>query len=911
MTKPIRKVAVYGAGVIASGMAAQAANAGCEVVMLGYGPDEAGNNVDRMKKATPFKDKMWMQLMHPDLAKNITVGDMNNDEDMKLIADADLVIEAAPEQPGIKRAAHERINEYASSEAIIGSTTSTIQVDTLMDGMPQDFAERFLNVHPFNPVRFMRLMELIPGSATKPEVVERMTDFMDRDFGKKVVICEDTPGFVGNRIGIFAMYRAIAEAKAQDMRVEDVNNIMNMSFGFPKQGMMKLGDLVGLDILLHAGESLHEGLDDSDEFHPFFDDEDFKAMIEDGYSGDKGKGGFYRKKLDEDGKPVIGPKGKPLKEVRDFKTGEYVDEQREKDNPFFKMKVKGRMSKFFDSKKPAAKFAWPVLRDTLLYTLNHADEIAADIQDIDDAMKTGFNWKKGPFEFLDSCGADWFAKKIQKEGFDVPPLLEKALANGGKFYSKKDGQLSMVSTKPDEGLVPRSREEGVINLDDFKAGNKPLVEHASAKLWDIGDGVTCLEFTSKANALDPSVMHVINESIKLINNSDGKYKAMVLYNEGEHYSVGANLGLVSVFNKAADNVVTRMFGLSGFLKKKVADFVEDLVYQGQAVYKAMREAPFPVIAAPKGNTFGGGCESILHADGIQAGAELYTGLVEVGVGLLPAWGGSARYLERAQNAVNDNPGPKGPMQAMQKAALAISMPVNSVSTSAHDAKKKLWLRKDDRISMNQDRILADAKGFALDMVPDYEPPGPAYFNLPGVQGRTAVRMLVDDMYLRRDDPSIGVNQVDVEVVERVAEVLSGGAELSLEDAYHHVAANQVDGVVDRISDKPDQTMNVHPGITLNEARILQMERDQFMGLFHTDTTKARVDHIITKKVPLREAFPANPPSPAEIRGGMKESAVERRAPDGQPLTGDDSARLESMANTGARTMWVLKKLGMA
>ncbi len=904
MTKPIKKVAVIGAGAMGSGIAGQCTNAGFDVVLLDKFDTAFEKNPEtgeeppflKMQKATVMTDPFNANLMDLDNIKRIKTGTIDDNIDM--IADADLVIEAVYERLDIKQDTFRLIEEHAPADAIITSNTSTIPIETLVEGFSDAFKKRFMNTHFFNPPRIMRLLELIAGKDTDPDIVQNLADIGDRFLGKKVVMSKDTPGFIGNRIGTFAMYRALAEAKETGVKVEDVNSIMSAAFGFPKQGMMKLADMVGIDIVYHVGQNLHTGLSDDDEFQSYFDGDLLKTMIDEGHTGNKGDGGFFRKKK-EDGRLVTDKKGKPLKQVRDLVTGEYRDEV---PSDFFKMRIKGSFSEFFDSGKPAAKFAWPVLRDTFLYVLNHADDIAFDVQSVDDAMKTGYNWKWGPFELVDKCGAKWFAERLKKDGIEVPPLLQKAIDNGGKFYNQDGTQQTQISLKPDQQVEPLTREDGVVKLDDFKKAGKPLIKHKSASLWDIGDGVVCLEFTSKMNSLDPSTLYVLNQSLKLVEGSKGKYKAMVIYNDGSNFSVGANLGLIAVFNRVVHHPITRALGLSGFLDRKLTNFVEEFVFQGQAVYKAMREAPFPVIAAPKGMALGGGCEIIMHADAIQSGAELYTGLVEAGVGLIPGWGGCARYLERAQEAVKGAGYPAGPMQALQKAALAIAMPQNALSTSAQDAKKKLWLRPHDRISMNEDRILADAKSYAIEMSHDYTPPKPAVYHLPGASGKASIRMLVDDMYLRNDDPAKGVNHIDVQV-------LTGGEEIKAEDMDYAVDGDSAN--LQKIAaERESGSVRTHESIPITEERILQLEREQFMALFRTNATKSRINHMIATNKPKREKWDDSKgirPAPFELREQLEEASLPVRVADGRPL---EDGKLEGMASMTSRVLGFAQKLGL-
>lgn len=909
MTKEVKKIAVIGAGAMGGGIAAQAANAGFEVVLLDKFEGAADKRVAQMKKANPAADPFNAGFMVPENADRVTTG--TTDENMDLIADADIVIEAVFERLDIKHEVFRKIHEHAREDAIITSNTSTLQIEHLVEGMPDDFKNRFMNSHFFNPPRFMHLLELIDGADTDPEVYEQMRSFGDEMLGKKVIRAKDTPGFIANRIGVYALFRALDEGIKNGTAVEDIDSIMGPAFGFPKLGMMKLVDAVGVDIIHHVGQNLNDGLHADDHFFEIYQPDMISDMVENGYTGKKGKGGFYRLKTDEDGKVVKNAKGKPVKEVKDLQTGEYRDAQ---NSDYFKMKIKN-YQEFFDKDGGASEFAWPVMRDVILYVLDNAEEIAYDVQSIDEAMRAGYNWKYGPFELLDKFGVRWFTDKIKQEGIEVPALLEKAA--GRPFYKELveyDG-LEKTGVKLNvldfEGNYnPVHREDGVIKLSDIKRGAEPLLSNQSAKLWDIGDGVVCLEFTSKMNSMDPLILKMINDSIKYVNLHREDYKAMVIHNEAPTFSAGANLKLLQIFNQMADNKFTRAIGLSGVLKKQVDRFAEDLVYSGQAVFKAMREAPFPIIGAPMGQpqnkAWGGGCEVLLHCDAVQAGPEQSMGLVEAGVGLLPAWGGSTRYLERSQEAGGDF---KGPMQAFMRATMAIADPVNATSTSSQDAKNKLWLREKDGISMNPDRVLADAKAKALDMVDGYEPEKAPTFHLPGKNGKATVRMNADAMYFREDKPSAGVNHVDVGVVDRMADVLSGGEKITRDDINNdHIASNS-GSIFEQMRKSEDFEMDVNPSMELTEERMLQLERDNFMTLYHTEATQKRINHILNKGAPLREDVPEPRPEPSELREAFGEGVkLKRKNPDGRPLSGRDEERLKDMARVTGALLWTAKKL---
>lgn len=907
MSKEIKKVGVLGAGIMGSGIAAQLANAGFDVILFDL-PDEQGRNkadlaIERMVKAKPT-DAFNAGFMVPQNAKFIKTA--FSGKDFELLGECDWIIESVLVPQKVREGIYKDVEKFAKPDAIISSNTSTIEVDVITQGQSDDFKRRFLNTHFFNPVRRMHLLEVIPGDATDPAITRQIQEFGSRVMGKKSVICKDAPGFIANRIGMYAMEAARVEALKLEMGIEDVDAIMGQAFGFPKLGLFRLADEVGLQVIQHVRNDLNEKLPPEDAFRQIFSGEDeLKDLIGKGYLGVRGiylkdgkehetEGGYYRKKKGADGTPVLDAKGKPQKEARDLPSGAYRDFV---ESPYFrfekKIKKYGGLSKFFETGDRPAQLAWPVLRDTMVYVLDHAEELAYNLQDIDDAMRAGFNWEYGPFQLMDKFGVKWFTEKLESEGRAVPALLAKA--NKQSFYRKDNGQHQVMNFDGSYGRIDRG--PGVLSLDDIKASSKPLVTHNSASLWDLGDGVTALEFHSTKNAVDPSIFWVINESIKFMNNNADKYKGMVVYNDAPSFSFGANLKLVEVFMNASENALLKFFGIGGYVGKKLPKMVEELVYEGQAVYTALNQAAFPVVGAPKGNNmnfaFGGGCEILLACDAIQAGPEQIMALPEAGLGLLPGWGGTMRYLQRAFEKPGQN---KGPMPGVIDAVRALADPANSGSMSSQDAKKKLWFAKTDGISMNPDRVLADAKAKVLELAKDYAPKPMPVFHLPGLSGKMAIRLEVDKMYNTSSDPNKGINHIDVRVADALADVVTGGAEITLDEVDLHVADPAVAGRLKQImQERGEKSVPVHHGIGLSFNRILQLERDRFVDRFRDKATWERVKFTLSKGTPLREARPNPEPSTADIRSKIKTHDLPRRQVSGQPLEGADAKRLEAMA----------------
>ena len=770
----IQKVAVIGSGVMGSGIAAQVANAGLEVILLDIvaeGSDRdavARGAIQRMRKTNPAP------LMHPRNAGRIRPG--NLDDHLDWLADCDLVIEAVLENLEIKKDLYQKVDAHRRSDCIVTSNTSTIPLDHLVADMPEDFREHFAVTHFFNPPRYMRLLELVAGSVTRAGVITALRDFGDRLLGKSVVDCKDTPGFIANRIGILWMGVAVRFAFEDGITVEEADAIIGKPMGIPKTGIFGLLDLVGIDLQPHVERSMLSLLPEGDMYRDIHRRSEFiEKMIADGYTGRKGKGGFYR--LNRSG-------GGKIKEALDLSSGEY---HRAKAPTLESVEAaRGGLRALVEHPDHGGQYAWRVLSHTLSYAAALVPEIADDIHAVDEAMKNGYAWKWGPFELIDKLGPRWFAERLAAEGMAVPPLLEKV--GDRSFYRTENGRLQYFGT--DGAYHNVERADGVLLLSDIKRSSDRIAGNASASLWDIGDKVLCLEFHSKMNAVDEGIMTMTANAMKMIP-AQG-YEALVIHNEGTNFSVGANVGLA-------------LFAANIAAWPKITESVK----QGQDIYKKLKFAPFPVIGAPSGMALGGGCEILLHCDVIEAHAETYMGLVEVGVGLVPAWGGCKEMLLRW----SDNPKhAKGPMPAVSKVFETVA--TATVAKSAEEARSLLYLRPNDGIVMNRDRLLARAKERALSMVKGYMPPEPRELQLPGPSGETAMTLVLNDF--RRAGKA---TDHDVTVGKKLAHVLAGG--------------------------KADPTE------TLTEDKLLNLERAAIVSLLRTSPTLDRIEHMLETGKPLR------------------------------------------------------------
>ena len=764
MSEAITKVCVIGAGVMGAGIAAQVANAGVPVLLLDIVRDPADRDavakgaVAKMLKTDPAP------FMSNAAAKLVETG--NIEDHLGRIAECDWVIEAIIERLDLKQDLYAKIEAVRRPGTAISSNTSTIPLDRLIEGRSEEFARDFLITHFFNPPRYMRLIEIVTGPKSDAALVGRVEAFVDRAMGKTIVRAKDTPGFIANRIGTFWIQSGLNAAFDLGVTVEDADAIVGRPMGIPKTGIFGLVDLVGIDLMPNLQKSLTSTLAQDDPYQAIAKTSPLiEKMIADGYTGRKGKGGFYR--LNREG-------GQKRKETIDLQTGEYRETA----------KASAPRDDLATLVATNA-YAWAVLGPTLAYAASLVPDAADSVVAIDDAMRLGYNWKWGPFELIDKIGGARLAALMAEKGVALPPLL--ALAGDRSFYRIEGTKKQYLGLDGDYHDVPVP--DGVIRFEDLKRGQQPLLKNGSAALWDIGDGVVALEFTGKMNALDGDVMKIIGQAIPLVQKG---YKALVVYNDGSNFSVGANLGLA-------------LFALNIAAWSEV----EKLVAGGQQAYKALKYAPFPVVSAPAGMALGGGCEILLHSDAIQAHAETYTGLVEVGVGLIPGWGGCGEMIDRWRN----NPAmPNGPMPAASKVFEIIS--TATVSKSAAQAKEFGFLLPGDGITMNRDRLLADAKAKALSLVDGYEPPKPPEFRLAGESGRVGMAMAAQSFHKR------GLaTDYDLVVSDVLAGILTGGP------------ADLVDVVT--------------------EKDMLKLEREAFTKLTRDPRTLARVETMLETGKPLR------------------------------------------------------------
>jgi len=774
----IKKAAVIGAGVMGAGIAAHITNAGVPVVLLDIVPKTGTNRnaiaegaVAKLLKTdpAPFMSKKNAQMITPG----------NIEDNLELLKDCDWIVEAVIERQDIKQELYKKIDAHRKKGSIVSSNTSTIPLKDLTAGMPASLVPDFIITHFFNPPRYMRLLEIVASDKTRKEAVDTIREFGDVRLGKGVINCKDTPGFIANRIGTYWLTLGLVEAIKNDLTVDEADAIGSKPFGIPKTGFFGLMDLVGLDLIPHVAKSMSERLAKDDDFNRInAQPEVITTMLKNGWIGRKGPGGFYR--VNKDG-------GKRVKESINHKTATYAPSGKAALESLDESK-KGGLQALVKHPDKGGTYAWALASQGLVYAASLVPEIADTIYDVDEAMKDGYAWDLGPFETLDKMGAKWFVGQLDAAKIKVPPLLKLAAEKGG-FYRVENGKLQYLTTGGTYADVVRA--PGVLKLSDIKRASKPVLRNGSAKVWDIGDGVLCFEFTSKMNSMDPLIMALYKDTLKMFK-SNTALKGLVIHNEGPNFSVGANVGLILF----AANIA-------------VWGEIESQIEEGQKTYLALKQSPFPVVSAPLGMALGGGCEILLHSDAIQAHAELYTGLVEVGVGVIPGWGGCKEMLLRQKK---DPRNPKGPMPAVAKTFELIG--TAQVSRSAQEAREMGFLRKNDGITMNRDRLLADAKAKVLKLAENYAPPKDEVISLPGATGIAALKLALEGFKQQGK-----LTPHDETVSLALAKVLTGG--------------------------KTDHTE------TVTEKDLLKLERTMFMELAKNPKSLARMEVMLDTGKPLR------------------------------------------------------------
>jgi 3-hydroxyacyl-CoA dehydrogenase len=804
--KRIHKVAVLGAGTMGARIAAHFANAGVPSYLFDIvpqGTDAASRNKIAAAGLEAAKKSKPAAFMDVSLARLITIG--NFDDDLKRLAEVDWIIEAVVENLDLKRALLKKVQAIRKPGTIVTTNTSGLPVGKIAEGFSDDFRRCWFGTHFFNPPRYMRLLEIIPTPETERAAIDAISYFCDTHLGKGVVFAKDTPNFIGNRIGTFSVLNVMRLMQEMDLTIEDVDALTGQAVGWPKSATFRTIDMVGLDILSHvvanmsAGRTLRsDGVEESNLKLPDF----YGQMLERKWLGDKTKGGFYKKAKDDE------------RLALDWKTLEYHPRQKPK-FPALEMAknvdqtaVRVRMLLGLDGAPQkgdrAGAFLWSALSDLWNYSANRIPEISDTIVEIDRAMRMGFNWELGPFELWDAAGVEATVERMKKEGRPVARNVEQLLASGKKSWYLDDPKAGSGREFFDLGTIgyrPVEVPPGVWSVEVAKKSNGVVKKNSGASVVDLGDGVACIEFHSKMNTIGSDIVQLISQTLKP-GGPDDNFDAFVITNDATNFSVGANLMLLLLS-----------------IQEEEWDDVDLAIRNFQNMTQAIKFSPKPVVVAPFGLCLGGGTEISLHAPALQPHAELYMGLVEVGVGLLPGAGGCKEMLLRAlDSAQSIRPGGRGEsvelLEAMKKAFETIA--TAKVATSAQEARGLGFLRDADRVTMNRERVLSDAKARALEMVrAGYEPPQPRT-DIPA-PGENILATLKLGIHLMRQGDYI--TEYEVKIGTKVAEVICGG--------------------------------NITPGTPVSEQYILDLEREGFKSLCGEKKTQERIQYTLKTGKTLR------------------------------------------------------------
>jgi 3-hydroxyacyl-CoA dehydrogenase len=813
--KHIHKVAILGAGTMGARIAAHFANAGVPSYLLDIVPGDvppgagavarnkiAASGLDAAKKSKPAA------FMDAALARLVTVG--NFEDDLKKLAEVDWIIEAVVENLDIKRALLRKVEAIRKPGTIITTNTSGLPVGRISEGFSDDFRRSWFGTHFFNPPRYMRLLELIPTPEADRALIDAVSRFCDVQLGKGVVLAKDTPNFIGNRIGTFSVLNVMRLMQEMDLSIEDVDALTGQAVGWPKSATFRTIDLVGLDILGHVVGNMTSNVRDerSDLRLPDF----FSQMLERKWLGDKTKGGFYKK--------VKGGEGSEDERLGlDWKTLEYRPRQKPKfaaldmaknvEDTGARLRMLLGLEGNPQKGDKAGAFLSSALSDLWTYSANRVPEISDSIVEIDRAMRLGFNWELGPFELWDAAGVEATVARMQKEGKPVAANVEKLLATGQKSWYGDDPKTSSGRVYFDlvtGNLKPVEVPDGVWSVAVAKKSNGVVKKNSGASLVDLGDGVGCIEFHSKMNSLGADIVGFILQTLKRGGAGDS-FDAFVITNDATNFSVGANLMLLLMS-----------------VQEEEWDEVDLAIRQFQGMTQAIKFSPKPVVVSAFGLCLGGGTEISLHAAARQPHAELYTGLVEVGVGLLPGGGGCKEMLLRAVDGASAARGGKisgdalagsiEMLEAMKRAFETIA--TAKVATSAHEAHGLGFLAEGDRITMNRERVLSDAKARALELVrAGYEPPV-ARTDIPA-PGENLLATLRMGVHLMRQGDYI--TDYEVKLGTKIAEVLCGG--------------------------------NITPGTPVSEQYILDLEREGFKSLCGEKKTRERIQYTLKTGKTLR------------------------------------------------------------
>ncbi len=733
------------------------------------------------------------------LAEKVAIG--NFEDDLARCAEADWIIEVVAENLGIKRNLLARVAQFRKPGAIVTTNTSGLPVHLIAEGMSEEFQQHWAGTHFFNPPRYLKLVEVIPGPKTSSEVIETLSEFCDHRLGKGVVVAKDTPNFIANRIGTFSMLNALRLMGTLGMTVEEVDACTGPAVGWPKSATFRTADIVGLDVLVHVVKNIYETAPNDESREMYKVPALVEEMAKRGWLGDKTGQGFYKKVKGAGEKEILTLDVNTL-EYRPRQKAKFASLEMGKAIEDTRERLRALVGPLLEGQKgdKAQRFLWGGLSETCLYASRRVPEISDNLVDVDRAMRWGFGWELGPFEMMDAIGVKAFAAQVQKEGRSLPPAIEKVLASGrAGFYESAKGATTVFDIGTG-GSKKVEEPQGIIVLKSLKDAGREVERNSGASLIDLGDGVACVEFHAKMNAIGADLIAMMHKGLKRL---ETDFDAMVIANQAVNFSVGANLMLVLVG-----------------AQEQEWDELHMAVKQFQNINLALKYAPKPVVAAPQGMALGGGCEVSLHSARIQAAAEAYIGLVETGVGLIPGGGGTKEMLIRANEHAAGGED-LDLFHALKPVFEAIAMA--KVGTSAEECRDLGFLRREDGVSMNRDRLVADAKEAALALVRGgYKPLAATWqegaqttqIKVLGEQflagAKLAIHMMLRGGYASEYDAHVG---------RKLANILAGGA----------LSSPQL----------------------VSEQYVLDLEREAFVSLLGEKKTQERIAHTLKTGKPLR------------------------------------------------------------
>jgi 3-hydroxyacyl-CoA dehydrogenase len=789
-----------------SRIAAHIANAGVPVVLLDVVPSGAAANDRKTRNAIVtgalqnLSNAKPAAFFDPRLAGLIVTG--NLEDDLKLLSGCDWIIEAVAEKLDIKKALLSKILPFWRAGVIVTTNTSGLPVSRIVAEMPPEFRRHWFGTHFFNPPRYMRLVEVIATPESDPEAIEAVLHFCDLRLGKQVVRTKDTPNFIANRIGTFAMLNTMRVMQKMDLTIEQIDALTGSALGWPRTGTFRLGDLVGIDVLVNVARNFLSQVRDerSDVTLPVFVEEMFSR----GWLGDKTKGGFYKTERGLDGREV--------KLGLDWKTVEYRQSERtsfpgvELVKNVDRAEERARLLLEGDPKKDkAAAFYWQILPELWNYAAHRVPEISEDIVGIDEAMRAGFNWELGPFELWDAVGVPVTIERMKSAGMQLAPVLEKLLQSGFTSWYRDDkaARSGRAYFDPDsQSYKPVPQHEGTISVRAVRKLKGVVKSNPGASLLDLGDGIGCIEFHTKLNVIGEDIVSFLQQILAAGNSTANEFEGFVLSGDATNFSAGANLMQLLLASQEGE-----------------WDDIDLMVRAFQRMTQAVKFSPRPVVAAPFGLCLGGGAEIVLHSAGVQAHAELYMGLVETGVGLIPAGGGCKEMTLRAlETASISTPGAQREsvelLDSMKKTFETIAMA--KVSTSASEARQLGLLASKDQVTMNRARLIADAKARVRTLAEAGYAPPQALTAIP-VPGENMLATLKMGVHLMVQGQFI--SEHDAKVGNWLASVLCGG--------------------------------KVSPGTLVTEQYLLDLEREAFLSLCGEKKTQERVAYTLKNGKPLR------------------------------------------------------------